>query len=71
MKGQGYDKPWDTSTYLMTYFTYLDEFQENLEVGHISTLDNKKVLIAVSRMWESEFFTHDNMQQWKDQDMGD
>ncbi len=22
-------------------------------------------------MWESEFFTHDNMQQWEDQDMDD
>ncbi len=70
-KCEGFNKPWDTSTHLATYFMYLDDFKANLKAWYVHTTEEEKIQVAIARMWVLVYFLHDNMVQWKNQHMDD
>ena len=52
-KAKGYGKQWDPTTSITAYFTALDKFRTSLADR------------GITRMWESEMFTEDQMVAWE------
>ena len=63
-KAEGYEKQWDPTKSITTYFTGLDKFCTSLTDRGISTSMDEMTMAARARMWESEMFTKDQMVAW-------
>jgi hypothetical protein len=57
----GYNNPWDLTTSTTAYFTQLDRFQVSLGNRGIATSKEEKTMAAGAQIWNSDFFTEDQM----------
>jgi hypothetical protein len=64
-KATRYNNPWNPTTNITEYFTQLDWFQVSLGNRGILTSDAEKMMGAGAQMWQSKFFTEDQMVAWE------
>ena len=64
-KRSKYLTKWDTTEFITDYWKHLDELTTKLGERNIATSEEKKVMVAVARMWESKFFMDGNLIKWE------
>ena len=64
-KKDGYNTPWDTTTYINIYWKYLDDLTKKRYDRDIVTSDNKIVRVAVAQIWECNYKTGENLIKWE------
>ena len=64
-KRSKYLTKWDTTECITNYWKHLDKLATKLGERNIATSEEEKVMAAVARMWESEFFTDKNLIKWE------
>ena len=64
-KQSKYLNKWDTTECITNYWKHLDKLTTKFEERNIATSEEEKVMAAVARMWESEFFTDKNLIKWE------
>ena len=55
-KRSKYLTKWDTTECITNYWKQLDKITTKLGEHNIATSEEEKVMAALARMWESEFF---------------
>ena len=55
-KKNGHNTPWYATSDINIYWKYLYDLAKNLKARDISTSGNEKFSVAVSQMWESNYF---------------
>jgi len=70
-KRQGFSKKWDTTKHLSYYIKYISDFVEKLETRDINTSNEGKLVVAVARMYESEYFSKKDLMDWEEKPVSD
>ena len=60
-----YQKRWDATQNILTYFKYLDNFQDRLDTRVIPTTKSEKIMAATARMYQSGYFIQANLIDWE------
>ena len=60
----GYQKPWDFTQNILTYFKYIDDFQDRLDTRVIPTTKSEKIMVATARMYQSVYVTQAKLIDW-------
>jgi len=65
-KKNGFAKAWNTTKHIATYFKYVEEFAEKLGARSIETSTKEQTMVAVARIYNSEYFTKVVMTAWEE-----
>ncbi len=64
-KTRRYAEPWDMTKSVSVHSKYLEDFKARLDNRRIKTSEEEMMDAAVTAMWDSKFFTQEQMTAWE------